>query len=84
MRRRGLWRSFLKSHNQAADAVFACKGMNSLSNRLLRGMGQTEHGSVHMAGGLALLANHNSLQGKVAEESLDALLDSKHGLYPKA
>jgi len=33
---------------------------------------------------MALLAKHNGLQGKAAEETLDALLDAKHGLYPQA
>jgi ABC-type nitrate/sulfonate/bicarbonate transport system substrate-binding protein len=33
---------------------------------------------------LELLAKHNGLQGKAAEETLDALLDSDYGLYPKA
>src|SRR5262245_47691389 len=36
------------------------------------------------ASSLELLAEHNGLQGKAAEETLDALLDSKYGLYPKA
>jgi ABC-type nitrate/sulfonate/bicarbonate transport system substrate-binding protein len=31
-----------------------------------------------------LLAAHNGLEGKAAEETLDALLDSDYGLYPKA
>lgn len=31
-----------------------------------------------------LLATHNGLEGKAAEETLDALLDSDYGLYPKA
>jgi ABC-type nitrate/sulfonate/bicarbonate transport system substrate-binding protein len=33
---------------------------------------------------LNLLATHNGLEGKAAEETLDALLDSEYGLYPKA
>lgn len=33
---------------------------------------------------LELLAKHNSIEGKAAEETLDALLDSDYGLYPKA
>jgi hypothetical protein len=33
---------------------------------------------------LELLATHNSLEGKAAEETLDALLDSDYGMYPKA
>jgi ABC-type nitrate/sulfonate/bicarbonate transport system substrate-binding protein len=33
---------------------------------------------------LELLATHNGLGGKAAEETLDALLDSDYGLYPKA
>jgi ABC-type nitrate/sulfonate/bicarbonate transport system substrate-binding protein len=33
---------------------------------------------------LELLTKHNGLQGKAAEETLDALLDSDYGLYPKA
>ena len=33
---------------------------------------------------LALLATHNGLEGKAAGETLDALLDSDYGLYPKA
>ena len=33
---------------------------------------------------LNLLATHNGLEGKAAEETLDALLDSDYGLYPKA
>ena len=33
---------------------------------------------------LELLAKHNGLQEKAAEETLDALLDSRYGLYPKA
>jgi ABC-type nitrate/sulfonate/bicarbonate transport system substrate-binding protein len=33
---------------------------------------------------LELLATHNGLEDKVAEETLDALLDSDYGLYPKA
>jgi ABC-type nitrate/sulfonate/bicarbonate transport system substrate-binding protein len=33
---------------------------------------------------LELLATHHGLQGKAAEETLDALLDSDYGLYPKA
>ncbi len=33
---------------------------------------------------LELLAKHNGLQGKAAEETLDALLDLDYGLYPKA
>lgn len=33
---------------------------------------------------MELLGKHNGLQGNAAEETLDALLDSKHGLSPKA
>jgi ABC-type nitrate/sulfonate/bicarbonate transport system substrate-binding protein len=33
---------------------------------------------------LALLATHNGLQGRAAGDTLDALLDSDYGLYPKA
>jgi ABC-type nitrate/sulfonate/bicarbonate transport system substrate-binding protein len=33
---------------------------------------------------LELLARHNSIEGKAAEDTLDALLDSDYGLYPKA
>ena len=33
---------------------------------------------------LELLATHNGLEGKAAEETLDALLDSGYGMYPKA
>ena len=33
---------------------------------------------------LDLLARHNGLTGAAAEETLDSLLDPKHGLYPKA
>lgn len=33
---------------------------------------------------LELLTKHNGLQGKAAEETLNALLDSDYGLYPKA
>ena len=33
---------------------------------------------------LELLAKHNGLQGKAAEETLDARLDLDYGLYPKA
>jgi ABC-type nitrate/sulfonate/bicarbonate transport system substrate-binding protein len=33
---------------------------------------------------LNLLATHNGLEGNAAEETLDALLDSDYGLYPKA
>jgi ABC-type nitrate/sulfonate/bicarbonate transport system substrate-binding protein len=33
---------------------------------------------------LELLTKHNGLQGKAVEETLDALLDSDYGLYPKA
>jgi len=33
---------------------------------------------------LELLAKHNGLQEKAAEETLDALLDSRYGLYPIA
>lgn len=33
---------------------------------------------------LELLTKHNGLQGEAAEETLDALLDSDYGLYPKA
>jgi len=33
---------------------------------------------------LALLAKHNGLDGKTAEETLDALLDLNYGLYPAA
>jgi len=33
---------------------------------------------------LEILATHNGLEGKAAEETLDALLDSEYGLYPKA
>jgi ABC-type nitrate/sulfonate/bicarbonate transport system substrate-binding protein len=33
---------------------------------------------------LELLTKHNGLQGKAAAETLDALLDSDYGLYPKA
>lgn len=33
---------------------------------------------------LELLATHNGLEGKAAEETLDALLDSDYGMYPKA
>ncbi len=35
-------------------------------------------------GGLELLAKHNGIKGYSAEKTLDALLDPKHGLYPKA
>jgi hypothetical protein len=31
-----------------------------------------------------LLATHNGIEGKAAEETLDALLDSGYGMYPKA
>jgi ABC-type nitrate/sulfonate/bicarbonate transport system substrate-binding protein len=34
--------------------------------------------------GLELLAKHNGIKGYSAEKTLDALLDPKHGLYPKA
>ena len=33
---------------------------------------------------LEILATHNGLEGKAAEETLDVLLDSDYGLYPKA
>ena len=33
---------------------------------------------------LELLATHNALEGKAAEETLEALVDSDYGLYPKA
>jgi ABC-type nitrate/sulfonate/bicarbonate transport system substrate-binding protein len=33
---------------------------------------------------LELLATHNGIEGKAAEEILDALLDSEYGMYPKA
>ena len=33
---------------------------------------------------LQLLATHNGLEGKAAEETLDALLDSDYGMYPTA
>ena len=33
---------------------------------------------------LELLATHNRLEGKAAEATLDALLDSDYGLYPRA
>ena len=33
---------------------------------------------------LELLAIHNGIEGKAAEETLDALLDSDYGIYPKA
>jgi len=33
---------------------------------------------------LDLLAAYNGLKGKAAEETLDALLDSDYGLYPKS
>jgi len=33
---------------------------------------------------LELLATHNGIEGKAAEETLDALLDSDYGMYPKA
>jgi hypothetical protein len=33
---------------------------------------------------LELLAKHNGLQGKAADETLDAMLDSDYGMYPKA
>lgn len=33
---------------------------------------------------LQLLATHNGLEGKAAEKTLDALLDSDYGMYPKA
>lgn len=33
---------------------------------------------------LDILARHNALTGAAAEETLDALLDPAHGLYPKA
>jgi ABC-type nitrate/sulfonate/bicarbonate transport system substrate-binding protein len=33
---------------------------------------------------LDLLATHNGLEGKAAEETMDALLDLDYGLYPKA
>jgi ABC-type nitrate/sulfonate/bicarbonate transport system substrate-binding protein len=33
---------------------------------------------------LELLATHNGIEGKAAEETLDALLDSGYGMYPKA
>ena len=33
---------------------------------------------------LELLATHNGLEGKAAEETMDALLDLDYGLYPKA
>ncbi len=33
---------------------------------------------------LELFATHNGLEDKVAEETLDALLDSEYGLYPQA
>jgi ABC-type nitrate/sulfonate/bicarbonate transport system substrate-binding protein len=36
------------------------------------------------ASGLQLLATHNALEGKAAEETLDALLESDYGMYPKA
>jgi len=38
----------------------------------------------HRASCLNLLATHNGLEGKAAEETLDALLDSDYGLYPQA
>jgi hypothetical protein len=31
-----------------------------------------------------MLARHNDIQGSVAEHTLDALLDPRHGLYPGA
>jgi len=33
---------------------------------------------------LDLLAAHNGIEGRAAEETLDALLNSKYGMYPKA
>jgi ABC-type nitrate/sulfonate/bicarbonate transport system substrate-binding protein len=33
---------------------------------------------------LDLLAKHNGLEGKAAEETLDALLDPGYGMYPRA
>jgi ABC-type nitrate/sulfonate/bicarbonate transport system substrate-binding protein len=33
---------------------------------------------------LDMLARHNDIQGRVAERTLDALLDPRHGLYPRA
>jgi hypothetical protein len=33
---------------------------------------------------LELLATHNGIEGKAGEETLDALLDSAYGMYPKA
>jgi ABC-type nitrate/sulfonate/bicarbonate transport system substrate-binding protein len=33
---------------------------------------------------LELLARHNGIEGKAAQETLDALLDSDYGIYPKA
>jgi ABC-type nitrate/sulfonate/bicarbonate transport system substrate-binding protein len=33
---------------------------------------------------LELLATHNGIEGKAAEKTLDALLDSDYGIYPKA
>ena len=33
---------------------------------------------------LELLARHNGIEGKAAEETLDGLLDSDYGMYPKA
>ena len=33
---------------------------------------------------LDMLARHNDIHGRVAEQTLDALLDPEHGLYPRA
>jgi len=33
---------------------------------------------------LGILARHNKIHGSTAEQTLDALLDPQHGLYPKA
>ena len=33
---------------------------------------------------LDLLAKHGEIKGSSVEETLDALLDPKHGIYPKA
>ena len=33
---------------------------------------------------LEILARHNEIHGRAAEHTLDALLDPRHGLYPKA
>ncbi|MGH7887857.1 MAG: ABC transporter substrate-binding protein [Candidatus Binatia bacterium] len=40
--------------------------------------------SQNRASCLEILARHNEIRGRAAEHTLDALLDARHGLYPKA